>query len=869
VAPHRARGFALAKFRPTTLPSTLITRPTLHDRLTAGAGQRLTVVVGSAGSGKSVLLSSWAAARPPGITSWLSCSRADADPVRFWSAFIEAPRVVAPDFGTDAADLLAMDGAMSADVTASLANDAMKLPRGTALIVDDFQAAATAAASDMTDLIESWPAENAQLVLASRSDPPVRLHRLRMAGELCELRDHDLYLSLAETGHLLANFGVEMAAHDVTVLHERSEGWAAAVQMAALSLRAAADPARMARALDVRSHLISEYFIAEVLDQQPPDVARFLLDTSVLGQLTAGSCAAVSERPDAAAMLHHLDAASLFVVPLDDERTMFRYHHLVRQVLRAELRARDPDRERALHLRAGEWFEAAGDTRRATRHFVSARESDRALTLLQDRVVPDFLRDPVAPSPLDVSMIDPSLLADAPERLLGLATDLLLSGDAARGGAYLDVLEQAQPPIPPESRLAARFALMRAFHYGQTGRLTEAVAAAEAARAIQQRIELSDEWNPAVSLVLLRIYPCLEDFAAVAREADIALARADLPEPARLILVPSARALAWFLAGRLTDAADAAMAADRAAWRLGFDRHFFAVDYLRVLSGLALERRDLGTAERLAERALSISEGWRPVFEFLTLLDRTRIWAARGQPRQALTTMAAARRVLSEPSAVLQAQADELEGEVRLSLGDLRAATELAHGLPAPRRAWLLARAALAAGDHRTAQLHLDPPAPDLTARQQLTGQLLLAAAAIERRDPAAEGILGGALQLARPDGYINTLVTTAPQVTSYLIEHAPRMRSDPYLERVITAALDVRAAQPDHAPGQRVISETLTEAELRILKLLPTSTYLQIAATLYISRNTVKTQLRSIYQKLGVSSRSEAIERAVDLRLL
>lgn len=175
-------GFALSKFRPTTLPSTLVTRSPLHDRLTAGAGQRLTVVVGSAGSGKSVLLAGWAAARPPGLTSWLSCSRADADPVRFWSAFIEAPRAVAAEFGTDAADLLAMDGAMSADVTASLANDAMKLPAGTAVIVDDFQAAAAAVASDMTDLIESWPADNAQLVLASRVDPPVRLHRLRMAG---------------------------------------------------------------------------------------------------------------------------------------------------------------------------------------------------------------------------------------------------------------------------------------------------------------------------------------------------------------------------------------------------------------------------------------------------------------------------------------------------------------------------------------------------------------------------------------------------------------------------------------------------------------------------------------------------------------
>ena len=163
--------FALAKFRPTALPATLVTRSMLHERLTAGAGKRLTVVVGSAGAGKSVLLSSWAAARPPGITSWLSCDKADADPVRFWTGFIEAPRAVAPGFGADAADLLAMDGVMSADVTASIANDAAKLPAGSAIIVDDFHDAADTVARDMTDLVERWPAETAQLVLASRSRP--------------------------------------------------------------------------------------------------------------------------------------------------------------------------------------------------------------------------------------------------------------------------------------------------------------------------------------------------------------------------------------------------------------------------------------------------------------------------------------------------------------------------------------------------------------------------------------------------------------------------------------------------------------------------------------------------------------------------
>ena len=147
--------FARAKFRPTALPATLVIRSALHDKLTAGFGQRLTVVMGSAGAGKSVLLSSWAAARPPGATSWLSCDKADADPVRFWTGFIEATQAVAPGFGTDAADLLAMDGVMSADVTASIVNDAAKLPAGSAVVVDDFHAAGAGVSGDMTDLVRA------------------------------------------------------------------------------------------------------------------------------------------------------------------------------------------------------------------------------------------------------------------------------------------------------------------------------------------------------------------------------------------------------------------------------------------------------------------------------------------------------------------------------------------------------------------------------------------------------------------------------------------------------------------------------------------------------------------------------------------
>ena len=300
----RGARFALAKFRPTTLPTTLVTRSALHDRLTAGAGQRLTVVVGSAGSGKSVLLSNWAAARPPGATAWLSCDRGDANPVRFWTGFVEAPRAIEPGFGADAADLLAMDGAMSADVTASIANDAARLPTGSAVIVDDFHTAASAVSGDMADLVERWPAQTAQLVLASRSRPAAAAAPAADGGGAVRAaRPRPVLLAGREPVHLLANFDVRVGAGELALLHQSSEGWAAALQMAALSLRGAADPARAARALDVRGHAIAEYFISEVLQSQPPEVTQFMLDTSVLGQLTAEACAAVTERPDAAALL--------------------------------------------------------------------------------------------------------------------------------------------------------------------------------------------------------------------------------------------------------------------------------------------------------------------------------------------------------------------------------------------------------------------------------------------------------------------------------------------------------------------------------------------------------------------------------------
>jgi len=334
---RRSMRFAQAKFRPQALPVTLVTRSALQDRLTVGAGQHLTIVTGTAGTGKSVLLSSWAAARAPGTTAWLSCDPADADPVRFWTGFIEAFQPVAPGFGADGARLLRGSAGRLVDVAASIARDARKLPAGQAIVVDDFQYATVT--RDLAHLAGCWPARTAQLVLSSRIDPPLPLHRLRMTDELCELRDRDLALSLDESRDLLANLGVRVGSAELALLHQCTEGWAAALQMAALSLRGTRDPAQAARDLDIHSHPIAEYFISEVLDRQPSEVAQFMLDTSALEKLTAPACAAITGRQDAAVLLHSIDAASLFLVAIDEERTTFRYQPLVRQALRAKLHA--------------------------------------------------------------------------------------------------------------------------------------------------------------------------------------------------------------------------------------------------------------------------------------------------------------------------------------------------------------------------------------------------------------------------------------------------------------------------------------------------------------------------------------------------
>ena len=275
-------------------------------------------------------------AGPSGRRRWLGCDEADGDPFRFFAGLIEALRRASgdPGLGEDARQLLDLDGAVSVDVVAALTDDLEGTGGPEALVIDDFHLIGTAGAEALGLLVEHRP-PSLQLVLATRLDPQLRLHRMRSYGQLVELRDRDLSFSPEETKRSLASFDVELDEPDVDLVHDRSEGWAAGLQMAAISIAGSPDPVEAARRVEMHRHTVAGYFLDEVLYRQPPEVVDFMLATSVLDELSVDATTALYGH-GSGDLLEHLYRSHLFVTVVDEQARTFRYHHLVREVLRAE-----------------------------------------------------------------------------------------------------------------------------------------------------------------------------------------------------------------------------------------------------------------------------------------------------------------------------------------------------------------------------------------------------------------------------------------------------------------------------------------------------------------------------------------------------
>src|SRR5215467_9882842 len=366
-----------------------VPRPRLLARVAEGIGRGLTVVGTPAGFGKSTLLGDWAR-RTRRPVAWLSLDAGDNDPARFWRYVAAALERVRPGTGAPVVGLLrGPQRPPLVAVATAVINELTAVPEGggVVLVLDDYHVIeAPPVHESVAFLLDRLP-PGLRLVLSSRADPPLPLARLRARGQLTELRATDLRFTVAETAAFLREVtGLDLPPASVAVLQDRTEGWAAGVQLAALSLRGHADPAGFIAAFAGSNRYVLDYLTEEVLAGRPEQVLRFLLETSVLDRLCGPLCDAVTGRADSQALLEELERANLFLVPLDEERRWWRYHHLFADLLRARLASERPAEIPGLHHAAAAWHEEHGFADDAVRHAMAAGETGWAARLVERHV---------------------------------------------------------------------------------------------------------------------------------------------------------------------------------------------------------------------------------------------------------------------------------------------------------------------------------------------------------------------------------------------------------------------------------------------------------------------------------------------------
>ena len=362
----------------------VVLRPRLIERLNEGLDRKLTLISAPAGFGKTTLVSEWVAGseRP---AAWLSLDEGDNDPTRFLTYLVAALQTIAPDIGEGVLSVLqSPQPPPTESILTALLNEITAVPDDFVLVLDDYHVIdARPVDAALTFLLEHLPPQM-HLVITTREDPQLPLARLRARGQLTELRAADLRFTPSEAAAFLNEvMGLNLSAEDIAALETRTEGWIAGLQLAALSMRGREDVPGFIRAFAGDNRYIVDYLVEEVLQRQPERVRSFLLQTSILDRLSGPLCDAVTGQEEGNALLEALERGNFFVVPLDDRRHWYRYHHLFADVLHAHLMAEQPDQVPTLHRRASEWYEQHGSAADAIRHALAAEDFERAADLVE------------------------------------------------------------------------------------------------------------------------------------------------------------------------------------------------------------------------------------------------------------------------------------------------------------------------------------------------------------------------------------------------------------------------------------------------------------------------------------------------------
>jgi LuxR family maltose regulon positive regulatory protein len=474
----------LTKLRGPEPRGDLVPRPVLHEQLSTLHGYKLTLVAAPAGSGKTTLVATWQRlTRPRVAAAWLSIDQWDNDPVRFWTYVIEAVRTVRPHAGAEALALLRAPGTRLLEtVVPALINELDASREQVVLVLDDYHLITNTAIHESVELLLERLPPAFRLLIASRSDPPLPLARMRARGELLEIRAKELRFTSEESDALLNGLlGLRLEREDVDRLHDRTEGWAAGLYLAALSLRGHADPHQFIAAFAGDDRQIVDYLAVEVLQAQTEAVRTFMLRTSILERLSGPLCDAVIGTTGSAELLAELERANLFVVPLDNRRHWFRYHHLFGRLLLHELEQTEPQLVALLHRRACAWYRAEDSIPEAIHHALGAGDADLAAELVAEHWNAFFNHGRLATVTGWLDSL-PRSIVESDRRLCiargWLALDL---GHVDEVERWIDMAEYAQPAETPAGAgsLDPDTAVLRMVYRFKTGDVGLALQEAE------------------------------------------------------------------------------------------------------------------------------------------------------------------------------------------------------------------------------------------------------------------------------------------------------------------------------------------------------------------------------------------------------
>jgi LuxR family maltose regulon positive regulatory protein len=887
--------------------SGVVARPRLSERLRRGAESKLTLISAPAGFGKTTLLTEWLASTPKRAVAWLSLDQKDSRPATFWTYLITALQTVAPGVGASALPLLQSADAPIEPVLTIMINELGAMPHDIAIVLDDYHVLESPDVEEgMIFLIENLPSQ-VHIVIATRADPRLPLARLRARGELVEIRAADLRFSHDEAAtYLNTVLGLDLTAANVALLGERTEGWIAALQLAGLSMQGRADVAGFITGFAGNDRYIVDYLVDEVLQRQPDHVRTFLLSTSVLERLNGALCDAVTQRHDSKAMLETLEHGNLFVVPLDDIREWYRYHRLFADVLQAHLLESRPDDIAALHVRASGWYQGNGDLTEAIQHAMAAKDFDRAADLVE-LAIPVTRRDRqeatlhgwIKSLPADVILVRPVLS-------VGLAGALLASGEFEGVEARLQDAERwLQPAGTGPSDRASEMVVANEEEFD---RLPAAIALYRAASALargdviatvshaQHALDLSPEddhlpraaaagllgiayWITGDSRLEAGHRAWAECVAGLYRAGHVAdtfgcsLGMADIRR----------------VQGRLGDAMRTYEHALEFAAAHGGPTLRGTADMYVGMSEICRERNDLPAANELLRQSQELGAHLGlPQNAYRSRVAMARVREAEGDPSGALDLINDAERVYRgdffpnvRPIPAVRARLWVTQGSLGAALGWVREQGLSADDDLSYMREFehvTLARVLLA-------QQTAVPDESVLHSATALLQRLLEAAEEGGRTGSAIEILvlqaltqhavgavpdalvtLERALALAEPHGYVRVFVDEGAPMASLLRAAAKDGIARTYVRRLQAAFTNTDA---DSRADQGLI-EPLSDRELEVLRLLATDLNgPQIARTLVVSLNTVRTHTKNIYTKLDVNDRRAAIRRATELHLL